>query len=206
MPCLSICPSVFPQGTSRLPLNEIFMKSDIWVLLKTMSRKFKFHGNRSRIRGYFTRRPVYIFKKYLAHFFLEWEMFHTKVAEKIKTHFVFGNFIFFKIVLFMRQRGKIFQTGACHRWKYCACALHAGYLKLRIQTPRLCNTHCSSTATMVARIRLSVALYLLCLSRFIINPLATELGIYSLAHHLYKWWIYYEPSRVTLGNTCYFVE
>jgi hypothetical protein len=28
---------------------------------------------------------------YLAHFFLEREMFQTKVVEKIKTHFVFQN-------------------------------------------------------------------------------------------------------------------
>ena len=39
-----------------------------------------------------------------------------------------------------------------------------------------------------------------------INPLALELDIYSLAHHLYKMWIFYEPRRVTLGNTRHFVE
>ena len=31
---------------------------------------------------------------YLAYFFLEWEMFHTKVVEKIKTHFVFSDIFF----------------------------------------------------------------------------------------------------------------
>ena len=41
-------------------------------------------------------------------------------------------------------------------------------------------------------------------SRF--NPLALELDIYSLAHHLYEMWIFYEPRRVTLGNTRHFVE
>ena len=39
-----------------------------------------------------------------------------------------------------------------------------------------------------------------------INPLALQLDIYSLAHHLCKLWIYYEPRRVTLGNTRHFVE
>ena len=34
-----------------------------------------------------------------------------------------------------------------------------------------------------------------------INPLTLELDIYSLAHHLCKMWILYEPRRVTLGNT-----
>ena len=38
------------------------------------------------------------------------------------------------------------------------------------------------------------------------NPLALELDIYSLAHHLRKMWIFYEPRRVTLGNTLHFVE
>ena len=31
---------------------------------------------------------------YLAHFFLEWEMFQTKVAEKIKTYFLFNDTFF----------------------------------------------------------------------------------------------------------------
>ena len=31
------------------------------------------------------------FLSYLAEFFLEWEMFRTKVVEKIKTHFMFSN-------------------------------------------------------------------------------------------------------------------
>ena len=38
------------------------------------------------------------------------------------------------------------------------------------------------------------------------NPLALELDIYSLAHHLCKMCIFYEPRRVTLGNTRHFVE
>jgi hypothetical protein len=31
------------------------------------------------------------FWSYLAHFFLEWEIFQAKFAEKIKTHFMFIN-------------------------------------------------------------------------------------------------------------------
>ena len=38
------------------------------------------------------------------------------------------------------------------------------------------------------------------------NPLALELDIYSLAHRLCKMWIFYEPRRVTLGDTWHFVE
>jgi hypothetical protein len=39
-----------------------------------------------------------------------------------------------------------------------------------------------------------------------INPLAPELDIYSLAHHLCEMWIFYEPRRITLGNTRHFAE
>ena len=38
------------------------------------------------------------------------------------------------------------------------------------------------------------------------NPLALELDIYSLAHHLCKMWIFYKPRSVTLGNSRHFVE
>ena len=41
---------------------------------------------------------------------------------------------------------------------------------------------------------------------YLINPLALELDIQSLAHHLCKMWIFYEPRILTLGNTRYFVE
>jgi hypothetical protein len=36
--------------------------------------------------------------------------------------------------------------------------------------------------------------------------MALELDIYSLAHQLCKMLIFYEPRRVTLGNTRHFVE
>ena len=39
-----------------------------------------------------------------------------------------------------------------------------------------------------------------------INPLALELDIYSSAHHLCTMWIFYEPRRVTLGDTRHFVD
>jgi len=39
-----------------------------------------------------------------------------------------------------------------------------------------------------------------------INPLALELDIYSLAQRLCKMWIFYEPRRITSGNTRRFVD
>jgi len=40
----------------------------------------------------------------------------------------------------------------------------------------------------------------------VFKPLALELDINSLAHHLGKMWIFYEPRTLTLGNTRHFVE
>ena len=101
------------------------------------------------------------FSSYLAQFFLEWEMFQTKVAEKIKTHISCSvTFFFSKIVPFMRKSGNILWNRAGHRWQYGACALHAGYLRLQIHSRRLFNANCFSTLTMVARTPLNVTLFL----------------------------------------------
>jgi hypothetical protein len=55
--------------------------------------------------------------------------------------------------------------GAGHRWQYGASALHAGNLRLHKHTLRICNTYCSSTATMFARTRLIVtSQYIICVA------------------------------------------
>jgi len=85
---------------------------------------------------------------YLTQYFSEWEMFQANVVEKIKAHFVFSNFFFFLIVPFMRKCRKILLCGAGHRWRYGMCTLHAWYLRLQVQTPRLFNTRCLSCYVM----------------------------------------------------------
>ena len=91
-------------------------------------------------------------------------MFRTKFVQKIKTHFMCNNFFFPRIMAFMRC-GKIWCSRTGHRWQYDACALHAGYLRLQTQT-QICNTHCFSTAIMVARTPLNVTFYVHCLVLF----------------------------------------
>jgi len=49
---------------------------------------------------------------------------------------------------------------AGHRWQYGVCAFHAGYIRLQTHTLRLRNTVCFSTATMIARTRLNITLYM----------------------------------------------
>ena len=76
------------------------------------------------------------FSSYLAEFFLEWQMFQTKVVDKIKTHILYS-------ITFSQQ--------LCHLWdnveKY--CVLHAGYQRLQTHTHNVyyvllfhCNSGC----------------------------------------------------------------
>jgi len=54
---------------------------------------------------------------------------------------------------------------AGHGWQYGACALHAGYLKLKIHTLSGCVILIAlPQPTMIARTRLYVTLYVYCLS------------------------------------------
>jgi len=78
-----VCLSAWNKSAAT---GQIFMKFDIWKFFENLSGKFKFHLKLDKNRGYSTWTPIYIFYCYLTHFFLEWEMFQTKVAEKIKTH------------------------------------------------------------------------------------------------------------------------
>ena len=47
----------------------------------------------------------------LAQFFLEWDMFQTKIVEKIKTQILYSMILSPKIVPFMIECGKIFRAG-----------------------------------------------------------------------------------------------
>ena len=115
---------------------------EIWYLtiFRKTVQKIEVSLKSDKNKGYFTWRPINILS-YISLFIVESEMFQTKVVMKNQnTHFVFSNFFFLsKIVPFMRKCGKIFKSGAGHIWQYCACALHAGYIRLQIHTPRLCN-------------------------------------------------------------------
>jgi hypothetical protein len=79
------------------------------------------------------------FWSYIAQFFLESELFQTKVVEKIKTYIKFDSIFSSNIVPYMRQCGNILQIRAGHRLEYGACGLHAVYLWLQALTIRICN-------------------------------------------------------------------
>jgi hypothetical protein len=83
------------------------MKFYIGVFFENLSVKFQFHSNMTRINctSYKDWRTFMIILN-LAHFFLEWKMFQTKVVEKIKTYFVFNRFFFLLFFLLWDNVGK----------------------------------------------------------------------------------------------------
>jgi hypothetical protein len=103
------------------------------------------------------------FRSYLAQFFLECEMFQTKVIESIKTH-ILCSFCLNRALYEIMWKNTV--SRASHRRQYGACALHAGYLRLQTHTHRIRNTYCCSIATTVARTRLNITLYVHCLPCF----------------------------------------
>jgi hypothetical protein len=120
-------------------------------------------------KRYCTWRPTCVqFRSCRAQFFLEWEMFHTKVVEKVKTRVLF-------LIIFFRKscrlRGNVEKMGhrkRGHTWQ-CdmalrRCDLHVATTTVRIQTDR--QTHC---VTLIAlslqewwRKRVSVFRYTYC--------------------------------------------
>jgi len=91
----------------------------------------------------------------------DWARRDNKVTQGDSVDLYSVSFFFKKSCRFLRC-WKILHSEAGHRWQYGACALHAGCVRRQTDTLRLCNTHCFSTATMVARTRLIVTLYVQC--------------------------------------------
>ena len=102
------------------------------------------------------------FLSHLAHFFLELEMFQTKVVEKIKTHVLCSvTFFLIRYVHEIRWKNVLEQgTPQMTIWQMAHCMLDTQGYK---HTLRLCNAHCFSTATMVRRTHLNITLYVLCM-------------------------------------------
>jgi len=103
------------------------------------------------------------FVSYLVHFFLKWEMFQTKVVEKLKTHILCSVTFFFK---------------SCRLWDNVESMVERESPQMAIWRMRIAcwitkatNTHSEyailivfSNATVSARTHPNVTLYPLCLS------------------------------------------
>jgi len=85
-------------------------------------------------------------------------------TENQNTHFVFSNYFFDKCDIYEIMWTNIAERGRPQVtiWRMrIACSIHKA---TNTHTLRLCNTHCFSTAKVVARTRLYVALYVHCMS------------------------------------------
>jgi hypothetical protein len=111
------------------------MKFDIWLFFKILSRKFKFHYNRTIIQST-SREDHYTFSIIALSFLFRMKNISDKSCRETRnTYFVISSFLFFsKILPFLRLCGKILYSEAGHRWQYGSCALYAGYLRLKIHT------------------------------------------------------------------------
>ena len=141
----TICPSVNSPNT-----GWIFMKIYIWIFFFQKDSDFTKIWREYRVL--YMKTNIH-FWSYLAQFFLEWEMFQTKVVQKIRTH------ISDWITFFFRK--------SCCLWdnveKYCRAGqatddsiAHAHCMldtKGYKHTLRICNNYCFPTAILVTFIR-----------------------------------------------------
>ena len=139
------------------------MKFDIWVFFENLRRKLKFRSNQTRIKGTL-HEDQYIFLLQLAQFFLEWETSETKFVEKIETHILCPIPFFFEFLAVNEVMWKNIVQVDRTTWRMrIAC-----WVPKTTNTLRICNTYCYSTASIVARKRLTcyVMLPVLLIPRF----------------------------------------
>jgi len=84
-----------------------FMKAYIYVFFESMSRKFNFYENKTRVTGTL-RDDLCTFTTISFSILKRIKNIFKKIVEKIKTHILCAiNFLFAKMVLIMRNGGNI---------------------------------------------------------------------------------------------------
>ena len=129
--CLSACNNSAPTG-------RYFR--EIWYLRirRKPVEKIQVSWKSDNNNRYFTWRPIYIFLIISRSVLLR----NRNVSDKSWTenqnpHFVFSNFLFFENRAVCEIMWKNIVERAVHRWKYGACAMNAGYLRLQTQTQNM---------------------------------------------------------------------
>ena len=90
---------------------------------------------------------------------LEWELFRTKLVQKIKINYLFNVFILKKLFCLWHNGEKYGRDGQAtdDNTTHARCILdNLGYK----HTLRLCNNYCFSTTKMVKRTRLGITFYM----------------------------------------------
>jgi hypothetical protein len=129
---------------------------------------------------------THTFLSYLVYYFLEWEIFQKNIVENIRTHILCSVTFFRKSCCLWDNVEKYFRTEQVTDGNG-ACSLHAGY-KCYKYTHRLCSIHRLSTATMAARTRLNVTLYVSC-NRYNAtdhNPTRCSEGVSEWQNHKHR--------------------
>ena len=90
-------PSVWlSEPKNSAPTERIFTKCWYKRVFRKSVENIHVSLQYDKNSGHFAWRPIYIyFWSYLTHSFLEWEMFQTKVVEKIKKHILYSIRFFF---------------------------------------------------------------------------------------------------------------
>jgi len=127
--CLSVC----PRGTFRLPQDGFSWNLIFEYFSEKTFEKIQLPLKSDKNIGYFTMKTDIHFWSYLANFFLEWEMFQTKVVEKIKTHILFSVTFFRKSCRLWDNVEKYGITRQCKAAQK-RCAVRTGWLRQQTHT------------------------------------------------------------------------
>jgi len=136
---MSVCLSVRPHWTTRLQVDRISIKFDIWGFFENLTSQFRFDETPAR--------PMGTLRDDLCSFMIipPWVLLRTRngsakmFRDNQNAYFMFNNF-FSKIVLFMRLGGKIWQSQTVHRWQYNTARAHCMLAKEDYEhTLRICN-------------------------------------------------------------------
>jgi hypothetical protein len=141
------------RWNNSAPTGRIFMKFECF--LENVSRRFKFYEI-WQITGTLHEGLC----MFLAVIFVHWEMFRTKVVEKIKT-LILVSITFFPPRKSCRLWDSVWNSDrgrqtTDNNMEHALCMLVNGSYQ---HTLRIYNTYCSSTATVVSRRRLEITLY-----------------------------------------------
>jgi hypothetical protein len=167
--CLFVCLCMRTHGTTRLPLCGFS-----WNFVSDgLSKSCRENSNFVRIWQEFRALDMKTFShlwQYLDEFFLEWEMFQTKVVEK-KHILCLITYFFCENSPFMRWHGK---RNTRHSWRDNRWQYNTARALCMLDNWEYTHTYCFSTSPVVTRTSLSVTLHALCLSCYLSSSLPNK--------------------------------
>jgi hypothetical protein len=124
--CLSVCPSVRPQGTAGLSLNRFPWNFIFECFFENLVEKIPFSFNSDLNNGYFDKYILMITSRsVLLRQICRWSQ---------NTRSVFNKSFFERSCCLSHNVNKILYSRAGHIWQYDTRAFHAGYLRFRIHS------------------------------------------------------------------------